>query len=403
MAWNQPGGNGNRDPWGNRGGQQGPPDLEEVLKKLQAGLGRLFGGGGGSGGGGRRSPGLPQFGFGKGLGLVLAAAIIGYRVWGFYIVDLPEQGVVLRFGKFVGLSEPGPHWIARPIYSVEKVNVEQVHKAEIGFRSAGGTSSSVAHESLMLTKDENIIDIKFAVLYRVREPDKYLFNVLDPDETLRQATETAVREVVGRSQMDYVLTEGRSEVAAEVETLIQSILEIYGAGFLVTSVNMQDAQPPREVQDAFDDAVKAREDEERFKNEARAYAADIIPKARGDGNAIREQTRAYKQRVIAAAEGETDRFMQVLEQYRKAPDVTRERLYIEAMESVIANSSKVLIDVEGGNNLMYLPIDKLVERETSTGLRRNPDEYRQAGEASGSSFGQEFSQGQEDLRGRARQ
>lgn len=398
MAWNQPGGNGSKDPWGDRGGQKGPPDLDEVLKKLQAGLSRFFSGGGG---GGRLSSGTPSFGFGKSFGLIALVAFIGYVVWGFYIIEPPEQGVVLRFGKFVYLTDSGPHWIARPFYDVEKVNVEQIHKAEIGFRSTGGTSSTVPHESLMLTEDENIIDIKFAVLYRIREPDDYLFNLLDPDNTLRQATETAVREVVGRNTMDFVITEGRSEVAAEVGTLIQQILERYAAGVLVTSVNMQDAQPPREVQGAFDDAVKAREDEERFKNEARAYREDVLPKARGDANAIREQATAYEKRVIAAAQGETDRFLKVLEQYHRAPQVTRQRLYLEAVESVIANSSKVLLDVEGGNNLMYLPIDKLIDSR-ATGGKRTSDGFSDQ-QATGANFGDEFSGGGDGARGRSRE
>ena len=377
MAWNQPGGNGNRDPWGDRGGQQGPPDLDEVLRKLKDNLGKLFGGGGGGGGGTVSPIGSGGIG-GAGLLVVALVALLGWGLWGLYIVEEPEQGVVLRFGKFVGLTEPGPHWIARPFYDVEVVDVSAIHTAEVGFRSANGASSSVAHESLMLTKDENIIDIKFAVLYRINNPAKYLFNVLDPDNALRQATEAAVREIVGRSTLD-VITEGRAEVSSEARTLIQDILNRYGdggSGLFITGVNMQDAQPPREVQDAFEDAVRAREDEERFKNEARAYAADILPKARGDANAIVEAARAYEARVIAAAEGETDRFLEVLAEYHKAPEVTRQRLYLEAVESVMANTSKVLMDVEGGNNLMYLPIDKLVGR---------PDEDRS--DSSGAQFG----------------
>jgi membrane protease subunit HflK len=213
---------------------------------------------------------------------------------------------------------------------------------------------------LMLTEDENIVDVQFTVQYRVKSPRNYLFNVLEPDMTLRQATESAVREVVGKSKMDFVLTEGRSAVAARAEELIQEILDRYGTGLIVTSVNMQSAQPPKEVQAAFADAVKAREDEERFKNEARAYAADILPKARGDANARRERALAYKQRVVAEAEGETDRFLKLLAEYEKAPKVTRDRLYIEAVESVLARTSKVLVDVKGGNNLLYVPLDKIL-------------------------------------------
>jgi len=403
MAWNQPGGNGGRDPWGDRGAQPGPPDLDEVLKKLQAGLGRLFRGGRGGGPPGGADSGVG----GKGLLAILVVLLIGWGIWGFYVVEPPEQGVVLRFGKFVSLSDPGPHWLARPFYGVEKVNVEQVHKAEIGFRTAGSTSSSVPHESLMLTEDENIIDIKFAVLYRIGEPDKYLFNVLDPDNTLRQATESAVREIVGRSSLD-VITERRNEVSVEAETLIQEVLDRYGeggAGIKITSVNMQDAQPPKQVQEAFDDAVKAREDEERFKNEARAYAADILPKARGDANRIGEQATAYAKRIVAQAQGDTARFLKVLVQYQRAPEVTRERLYLETMESVMRNSSKVLLDVPGGSNLTYLPLDKLIAppgRGAGGGgeLRQFGDDQ---GRARGSSFGEELSRGRDALRGRSRE
>jgi len=368
MAWNQPGGNGDRDPWGGgRGGQQGPPDLDEVLRKLQASLGRIFGGG--KSGGGPSRGGGTLFGGGKmGIGLIVLLVLIGWIIAGIYIVDPAEQGVVLRFGKYVRTTGPGPHWAPFLVETVEKVNVQQVRSEDIGFRRTPAGQSSVPHESLMLTEDEAIVDVKFTVQYRVNDPGAYLFNVVDPTTTLRQATEGAVREIVGKSDMDFVLTEGRDAVASEAETLIQNILNDYGAGLQITSVNMQSAQPPREVQDAFFDAVKAREDEERKKNQARAYAADILPKARGDANAIRERALAYQQRVVAAAEGETDRFLNVLREYSKAPEVTRERLYLEAVESVMSNASKVMVDVEGGNSLIYLPLDKLIrEREANQG------------------------------------
>ena len=357
MAWNEPGGNGGRDPWGNRGGQKGPPDLDEVLKKLQSRLGRIFGGrGGGGGGGGFSLPGGSLIGAGI-IAVVLAGA---WAVAGFYIVDPAEEAVVLRFGEYHVTNGQGLHWAPYFIDSVEKINVEQLRNQEIGFRSSGGSLSSVAHESLMLTEDENIIDIKFSIQYRVSDARDYLFNVLDPDLTLRQATESAVREVVGRSGMDFVITAGRDVVASETETLIQEILDRYKVGINVTSVNMQDAQPPAQVQDAFFDAVKAREDQERIINQAAAYKADIVPKARGEANAMFERAEAYRQRVIAQAEGETDRFLKVLAEYQKAPSVTRERLYLETVEEVMANSSKVLVDLEGGNNIMFLPLDKLL-------------------------------------------
>ena len=364
MAWNQPDGNGSgRDPWGgNRGGQQpGPPDLDELLGNLQRRLQGIFrGGGGGSGagrsGGGRK--GLPSFGT-RGIGVVVALLLLGWALMGIYIVQPAEEGVVLRFGRYLETTGSGPHWAPYLIDSVEKVNVEQIRRAEIGYRS-DGRGGSVLPESLMLTRDENIVDVQFAVLYRIKDARNYLFRVRDPDLSLRQATESAIREVVGRNIMDFVLTDGRAEVAQRVRELTQEILDRYETGLLVTSVNMQSAQPPSQVQDAFSDAVKAREDEERYKNEARAYAAEILPRARGDANAMLEQAEGYKQRVINEAQGDASRFTSVLREYSKAPGVTRQRLYIDAMQNVLSNSTKVLLDVEGGNNLLYVPLDKLL-------------------------------------------
>ncbi len=362
MAWNQPGGNGGQDPWGSRGGQQGPPDLDEVLRKLRAQWQRLFGGGGG--GGGARSGGGGGFSLGSGgrigIGVILIAALGVWAISGVYIIDPAEKGVVLRFGKYVRTADPGPHWAPRFIESVEQVNVEQIRNAEIGFRSAGGSKGVVPHESLMLTGDENIVDLKFAVQYRIKDAADYLFNVYDPDLTLRQATESAVREIVGRSTMDYVLTTGRDAVADEARRLIQEVLDRYRSGLQVTSVNMQDAQPPAQVQEAFFDAVKAREDQVRIVNEAMAFKADVVPKARGEANAILQRAEAYRARVVAEAEGDAARFLKVLGEYRKAPEVTRQRLYLETLESMLANASKVLIDLKSGNNLIYLPIDRLL-------------------------------------------
>ncbi len=379
MAWNQPGGNGGRDPWGNRGGQQGPPDLDEVLKKLQTRLGRLFGGrGGGAPGGGFR---LPSTGL-AGMGIIAAVLAGAWALAGFFIVDPAEEAVVLRFGEYRTTAGPGLHWAPYFIDRVEKVNVQEIRNQEVGFRSSGGAQTSVAHESLMLTEDENIIDIKFSIQYRVSDAQFYLFNVLDPDLTLRQATESAVREVVGRSGMDFVITAGRDVVAAETGTLIQEILDRYKAGLRITSVNMQDAQPPAQVQDAFFDAVKAREDQERIINQANAYKADVVPKARGEANAMLERAEAYRQRVIAEAEGETDRFLKVLNEYRKAPQVTRDRLYLETVEQVMANSSKVLVDLQSGNNIMFLPLDKLLSGQGAGSVLRPGDPNRDDGGAS---------------------
>ena len=357
MAWNQPGENGSKDPWGGHNNNQGgPPDLDEVLQKLQARLSGIFSGKQRSGGGiGQITPG----GLGnKGILAILVVLLIGWFVAGIYIVEPAEEGVVLRFGRYHETTGPGPHWAPYLIDEATRLNVEQVRRTEIGFRSE--TPGSIGNEALMLTRDENIVELHFVVLYRIKESRDYLFNILDPDTTLRAATESAVREIVGKNAMDFVLTEGRSEVAADVESLTQEILDRYQSGLLVTSVNMQQAQPPPEVQDAFSDAVKAREDEERTKNEARAYAADILPRARGDADALLEQGIAYKERVAKNAEGETDRFLKVLAEYKKAPEVTRQRLYLDSIGSVMSNSTKILVDVKGGNNLLYLPLDKLV-------------------------------------------
>ncbi len=268
----------------------------------------------------------------------------------------------LYFGKYFATTMPGPHWHAPyPIAKVEKVNVEEIRNIEIGYRSRGGTQSvgSVPSESLMLTKDENIIDIKFAVQYRIKDAQNYLFSVISPDITLRQATESAVRDVIGKSNMDYVLTEGRADIASRSRDLIQEIADRYNTGLEVTTVNMQDAQPPDQVQGSFADVVKAREDKQRLINEAEAYSNDLLPKARGASARIIAEAEAYRDKVMAKADGEASRFNQILTEYQKAPEVTRKRLYIDAMEGVLSKSSKVMVDVESGNNLMVLPLDKM--------------------------------------------
>jgi membrane protease subunit HflK len=366
MAWNEPGGSGNKDPWGNNSGggkNQGPPDLDEVLKKFQNKFGGLFGGKGGGGEGvGGQGPGSGA------IGLVVVVIIAIWALSGIYIIEPAERGVVTRFGAYAETTQPGPHWhLPYPIETVEVVDVDQIRNVEVGFRQSGGRdAATVPQESLMLTQDENIVDIKFAVQYRVKEAKDYLFNVRDPDSTLRQATESAIRESVGKSKMDFVLTQGQSEIADSTEQLIQEQLDRYKTGLIVTSVNLQSAQPPREVKGAFEDAIKAREDQQRLINDAEAYANDVIPRARGKAARELEQASGYKERIVAQAEGESSRFDQLLTEYKKAPRVTRERLYIETMESVFSNTSKVMMDVKGGNNLLYLPLDKLMQQQTST-------------------------------------
>ena len=360
MAWNEPG-NGDKDPWGNRG-NDGPPDLDEVIRNMQRKLGGIFGG---SSSGSNKSSDGGSLGF----GLIFAVIIAVWLLSGIYIIDPAERGVVLRFGAYSETTLSGPHWhLPYPIEKVEVVDVEQIRNAEIGYRSSGGRSGSTIHsESLMLTKDENIVDLKIAVQYRIKDVSQYVFNVRNPDLILRQMTESAVRETVGQSNMDFVLTEGRSAIASSTETLLQSILDAHETGLIITSVNMQDVQPPEQVQAAFADVVKAREDEVRQKNEAEAYANDIVPRARGAGFRIVQEAEAYKSQVIAKANGDTSRFLQVMKEFEKAPEITRERLYLDTMESVYTNSQKVMIDVsKDSNNVLYLPLDRLRGGNTVT-------------------------------------
>lgn len=353
MAWNEPGGGGSKDPWGNKGGKQdGPPDLDEVFKKLNEKVTNLFGGKGGKSGG----RGGSSAGGAKGLGFIAVILLVLWAFSGIYIIDEGREGVVLRFGGFDRITQPGPHWYPRFIETVEIVDVERVRSLNIG-----GTT----HESLMLTHDENIVDIQFAVQYKVSNARDYIFNVRDPDTTLRQVTETAMREIVGKNDMDFVIKDGRVQVATGTKDLMQNILDIYKTGLIVTNLNMQNAQPPEQVQHAFNDAIKAREDKERLVNEAEAYSNDILPRARGKAARMSQEAQAYRDEIIAKATGETDRFLKILNEYKKAPAVTRERLYLETMEDVLGNSNKVMIDVKKGNNLMYLPLDRLGSRQGS--------------------------------------
>ncbi len=371
MSWNEPGGK-DKDPWSGRDKQQGPPDLDEALKSIQDKIGNIFGGksGGNNDGGGN---GIINKGPGSlGIGLLAGLALLVWGLSGVYIIDEGNRGVVLRFGAYVETTQPGPHWrFPAPIDELVIVNVEQQRFIEVGYRSGGGqgTSGSVPREALMLTKDENIVDVRLAVQYAVKDAKNFLFSLKDPSDTLKQATESAQRGVVGQYDMDYLLTEGRSQIVAQIETDIQNIMDSYQSGVRVTSVNLQDAQPPEQVQGAFEDAIKAREDEQRLKNEAEAYSNEVIPKARGAGARLTQESEGYRAKTIAEAEGNASRFSQLLAEYEKAPEVTRKRLYIDTMEVVLSKSEKVLIDVKNGNNLMYLPLDKL----SAAGARRvNP-------------------------------
>ena len=358
MAWNEPGG-GNKDPWsGKGGGDQGPPDLDEVVRKLQERLGSLFGGkkssGGGSpggSGGGGGGYGLPSGGLsGRTLGIVGGIVLILWLASGIYIVGPAERGVVMRFGKYVNTTDPGPHWrFPFPIESVTTVNVDEV--------------STFSHQAAMLTKDENIVDVELTIQSRIQDAADYLFQDQDPNRTLRDATETVVRKTIGGSRLDFILTEGRGAISTTIQERVQALMDQYRTGLLVTSVNMQPAKPPEQVKEAFDEAIKAREDKERAENKAEAYANQILPQARGEAARILADAKAYRDKVIAESEGEAARFSAVLAEYLKAPEVTRQRLYLDTMERVLGESSKVMLDVEeGGNSLLYLPIDQLLKQ-----------------------------------------
>jgi len=347
---------GLNDPqWGNKN-SGGPPDLEELLRKLNSKFASFMGGRGRAG----KPEGGQTQGFGPGIGLIVAIAALIWIGSGFYIVDASQCGVVLRFGKNVEVTESGPRWhLPFPIETVEIVNLSQVRTVEVGYRD--NVKNKLLKESLMLTDDENIIDIQFAVQYFLKDPAEYLFNNRNPDENVRQAAETAIREVVGKSKMDFVLYEGREQVAASATKLIQEILDRYKSGILISKLTMQNAQPPEQVQAAFDDAVKAGQDRERQKNEGQAYANDVIPRASGTAARLIQESQGYKQSVIANAEGDASRFKQILVEYQKAPAVTRERMYLDMMQQVMGNVSKVMVDQKNGNSLLYLPLDKLME------------------------------------------
>lgn len=341
--------------WGKRG-NDGPPDLDELWRRLNQKLNAIFGGKGG--GTAPQAPSGRQMG--GGLGLLIIIVLVVWLASGFYIVDAPQRGVVLRFGKYVESTQPGPRWhLPWPIESAEVVNVTGNRSVEIGYRN--NVKSKVLKESLMITDDENIIDIQFAVQYVLKDPEDYLFNNRDPDATVMQAAESAIREVVGKSKMDFLLYEGKEQATTSVRKLMQEIIDRYKTGITISRVTMQDSQAPDQVQAAFDDAVKAGQDRERQKNEAQAYANDIIPKARGSASRLMQEAEGYKQSVIANAEGEASRFRQILTEYNKAPSVTRDRLYLDTMQQILSNSSKIVVDQKSGGNLLYLPLDKLMQ------------------------------------------
>ncbi|MCC6075989.1 FtsH protease activity modulator HflK [Pseudomonas sp. GCM10022188] len=347
MAWNEPGGNSNdQDPWGGRrgGGRQGPPDLDEALRKLQDNLNRLMGG--------RRRPGDDSgTGKGGGLGLVMIGFVVLAALWLYsavYVVDEQEQAVILRFGKYHETVGPGLNLYFPPIDRKFQENVTR--------------ERAYSKQGQMLTEDENIIEVPLTVQYRVSNLQEFVLNVDQPEISLQHATDSALRHVVGSTSMDQVLTEGREQMATDVKERLQRFLDTYKTGITVTQVNIQSAAAPREVQEAFDDVIRAREDEQREKNQAEAYANGVVPEARGQAQRILEDANGYREEVVSRAQGEADRFTKLATEYRKAPEVTRQRLYLETMQDVLSSSSKVLVSGgEGQNNLLYLPLDKMVD------------------------------------------
>jgi membrane protease subunit HflK len=343
--------------WGKRRGN-GPPDLDEIWARFNQKLSGMFGGKGRSPGPGTGSGGFKAMGNGPALlvGLVVAVWIAS----GFYIVDAASKGVVFRFGKVVEQTGPGPRWhFPYPIESAEVVNVSGVRTVEVGYRN--DVRSKVPKESLMLTDDENYVDVQFAVQYVLKDPAAYLLTNRSPDDAVRQVAESAIREIVGKSRMDRVLYEGRAEITANARKVMQLVLDRYDTGISINQVTMQNAQPPQPVQASFDDAVKASQDRERQKNEGEAYFNDVVPKAEGSASRLRQESEGYKQRVIATAEGDASRFKQILTEYVKAPGVTRDRLYLDMMQQVLTNTSKIIIDQKSGSNLLYLPLDKIIQ------------------------------------------
>ncbi len=371
MSLNDPNwGRGSRGP----GGNQGPPDLDELWRNFNRKLNELFGGRRGGGGG---MPPAPPSGrmLGGGAGVLVALVLVIWMASGFYVVDAASRGVVLTFGKFSEITDPGLRWrMPFPVQSHEIVNLSQVRTLEVGYRN--NVKTKVLKESLMLTDDENIVDLQFAVQYVVTDAKAWLFNNRRPEEVAMLTAEAAMREIIGKNKMDAILYGGQDNIANQAQVLMQQILDNYKTGISLSRVTIQNAQPPEQVQAAFDDAVKAGQDRERQKNEGQAYANDVIPRARGTASRLKEEAEGYKARVVANAEGEASRFRQVLAEYSKAPAITRERIYIETLQSVLSSTSKILVDTRSSGNLLYLPLDKLMQQTGAGGLSESQASQR---------------------------
>src|SRR5436190_18763824 len=355
--------------WGKRGGNQGgggPPDLDEIWRNVNRRMNEIFGrkrDPQDGGDGGRPSARLPL----GGAGMLVALILVIWLASGFYIVDEGRRGVVTRFGKYTETTQPGPRWhLPFPVEAVELVEFSQVKTIEVGYRNT--PKNKIDKEAVMLTDDENIIDIQFAVQYNLKSAEDYVFNNRRPDQIVAYVAESAIREVVGKSKMDFALYEGREQIAKQTEQLMQQNLDRYGTGVFVQKVTLQNVQPPDKVQAAFDDAVKAGQDRERLKNEGQAYANDVVPRARGNAARLIEEANGYQAEVTQRAEGDASRFRQIQIEYAKAPAVTRERMYLDMMQTIVGNSTKVLVDQKAGSNsLLYLPLDKLIQQSGATG------------------------------------
>ncbi|KZZ58088.1 MAG: FtsH protease activity modulator HflK [Oleiphilaceae bacterium] len=352
MAWNEPGNSNGKDPWGNnnRGGNQGPPDLDQALKQLMDKLNGLFGGSGNGNGGSDNNGGKQGFGGIALVGLVVFVLFLGWK--SIYTIDEQQRGVVLFLGEYSRTLDPGLRIVIPLVEQVIPVNVTNVRNAEL--------------KEEMLTQDENVVAIELNVQYTVRDPVSFALRVEDPERSLQHAVESALRHEVGSTNLDPILTEGRGILADSTRERLQDYMDNYQTGINVSVVNIKEARAPQAVQAAFDDVQKAKLDKERFVNEAEAYKNTVIPEARGKAQRMLQEASAYRDQVVAKAQGEADRFKALLVEYNKAPEVTRERLYIDAISDVYGNSSKVLIDVEGGNNMMYLPLDKIISERSNS-------------------------------------
>lgn len=392
MAWNDP-------QWGKKD-NSGPPDLDELWQRFNQRLSGMFGGNKGG------EPGRSDMGGTPPRGLIAMLVGVAFLVWlatGFYIVDAGSRGVEQRFGKYTATTGPGAHLrMPWPIESSRVVNVESVRTIEVGYR---GKSKNL-QESLMLTDDENIVDLQFAVQYNLKSAEDFIFvnryeNIADGDDVVRQAAETAMREVVGKSKMDFVLNVGRTEIAASAKKLMQEVLDRYKTGINISQVTLQNVQAPEQVLAAFEDVQKANQDRDRLKNEAQAYANDIVPRARGQAARLMEEAEGYKQKVIANAQGEAARFAQVLAEYQKAPAVTRQRIYLDTMQQVMNNSAKVVVDQKGNGSLIYLPLDRL-QQITAQPYSNVPESLRQPSTSSSPAGGPAALGGGRELLGRER-